>query len=97
MEDYRNDWQRYETRRRVLLAFIVIELLIPFGLLGEPVSDYLFGGRYALGVGCVVWFLLAGLTLLTFGRFPCPRCGKKLPVVSKKEQPSCAACGLTKS
>jgi hypothetical protein len=49
MDDYRSDWERYETRRKVLLGFVVVEFLIPFALLGEPASDYFFGGRY-------VWF-----------------------------------------
>jgi ribosomal protein S27AE len=96
MVDYRKDWERYETRRTVLLAFMIVEFLIPFGLLGGPVSNYLLGGRYVWFVGLLVWVLLAVSTILTLGRFPCPRCGKKLPVVSKKKQTSCAACGLTK-
>jgi ribosomal protein S27AE len=96
MDDYQEEWERYETRRKVLLAFLVVEFLIPFGLLGEPVSDYLFGGRYVWFVGFLVWALLASFTILTLGRFSCPRCGKKLPVVSKKEQAKCAVCGLTK-
>lgn len=96
MDDYRKEWERYETRRKVLLAFMIVEFLMPFGLLGAPVSYYLLGGRYAWFVGFLVWVLLAGSTLLTLGRFPCPRCGKRLPVVSKKKQGSCAACGLTK-
>jgi hypothetical protein len=96
MGDYQKGWERYENRRKVLLAFMIVEFLIPFALLGEPVSDYFLGGRYIWFVGFLVWALLAGFTILTLGRFPCPRCGKKLPVVSKKEQAKCAVCGLTK-
>ena len=59
MDDYQKEWERYETRRKVLLAFLIVEFLIPFGLLGEPVSDYLLGGRYIWFVGFLVWALLA--------------------------------------
>jgi hypothetical protein len=95
MDDYQREWERYETRRKVLLAFTIVEFLIPFGLLGEPVSVYVLGGRYVWFVGFVVWALLAGFTILILGRFPCPRCRKKLSVLSKKQQAKCTVCGLT--
>jgi hypothetical protein len=96
MDDYRKDWERYETRRKVLLAFMIVEFLIPFGLLGGPVSYYLLGERYTWFAGFLVWALLAVSTMPTLGRFPCPRCGKKLRVFSTKKQTNCAVCGLTK-
>ncbi len=96
MDDYQKEWERYETRRKALLALMIVEFLIPFGLLGQPISDYVLGGRYVWFVGILVWSVLAGFTIFIFGRFPCPRCGKKLPVLSKKQGTKCAACGLTK-
>jgi hypothetical protein len=54
MDDYQKGWERYENRRKVLLAFMIVEFLIPFALLGEPVSDYLLGGRYIWFVGFLV-------------------------------------------
>src|SRR5262245_17956447 len=97
MNDYRKEWERFETRRKILLAFMVVEFLIPFGLLGQPVSDYVLGGRYVLFVGVLIWSLLAGSTILALGRFPCPRCGKKLSVLSNRKDTRCAACGLARS
>lgn len=30
MDGYQKDWERHETRRKVLLAFMIVEFLIPF-------------------------------------------------------------------
>jgi len=93
MDDYRSDWERYETRRKVLLGFVIVEFLIPFVLLDEPVSDYRFVGRHVWFVGFLVWATLASFTILILGRFPCPRCGKKLPIVSKRQETSAQLVG----
>jgi hypothetical protein len=95
MDNHRGEWERYESRRKVLLALMILEFLILFGLLGEPVSDYLFGGRYVWFVGFVVWALLAGVTMFSLGKCRCPRCGKKLAVVWRKQDIKCGGCGLT--
>jgi hypothetical protein len=95
MGNFQKDWERYESRQKVLLAFIIVEFLIPFRLLGDPVSDYFLGGHYSWFVGLLIWMLLAGLTISILGRFPCPRCGKKMPVLWKAGQAKCAGCGLT--
>ena len=94
MGNFQKDWKRYESRQKVLLVFIIVEFLIPLRLLGDPVSDYFLGGHYSWFVGLVIWIFLAGLTISILGRFPCPRCGKKLLVLWKTLRPDWSSASI---